>query len=66
MLILHIVNYLVNCYSLEAGGSSTSIPQKIDENVINNMPGSYILDKVNDQNEMSFRHYNVIFGCVTL
>ena len=33
----------------------------IDENMINNMPGGYILDKMNNQNGTSFRHDNVIF-----
>ena len=38
------------------------IVKKVDENVINNMPGGYILDKMNDQNQTTFRHANVIFG----
>ena len=29
--------------------------------MINNMPGGYILDKMNTQNGTSFRHDNVIF-----
>ena len=37
------------------------IVKKIDENMINNMPGGYILDKMNNQNGTSFRHDNVIF-----
>ena len=36
------------------------IVKKIDENMINNMPGGYILDKMNNQNGTSFRHDNVI------
>ena len=37
------------------------IVKRIDENMINNMPGGYILDKMNNQNGTSFRHDNVIF-----
>ena len=37
------------------------IVKRIDENMINNMPGGYILDKMNNQNGTSFQHQNVIF-----
>ena len=38
------------------------IVKRIDENMINNVPGGYILDKMNNQNGTSFRHDNVIFS----
>ena len=41
------------------------IVKRIDENMINNMPGGYILDKMNNQNGTSFRHDNVIFKNIT-
>ena len=33
------------------------IVKRIDENMINNMPGGYILHKMNNQNGTSFRHW---------
>ena len=68
LILSGLVELQLSCNSYDrevtshsAKGRQQNMFKRIDEQMINNMPGGYILDKMNNQNGTSFRHDNVIF-----